>query len=182
MNKQELLSWIESSRTMIKKLDFTDVSDDDRADYLQTLMYKLFREAEEQISRLKEPHKVQVPKFVIKEIENYRKQGFTNSQIIEDAYNANVPNDFTEWYWKGNSQLFFDAVVYGCEVEQEPKWVIRSNEDESSYLIEFEITPKHGVRDLWGHKHEASQLNDKDLAQYTAYVVDGTAELVEVAE
>lgn len=98
---------------------------------------------------------------------------------FEDDY-----SNFGEWMDNPANKPFETLIRMqdGYEIEQEPKWVIRSNEDESFYLTEFEITPKHGVRDLWGHKYEASQLSDKDLAQYTAYVVNGTAELVEVAE
>ena len=71
----------------------------------------------------KQEQKVKVPAFVVKEIALYRKQGFSNTQIIEDAYNSNVPNQFTEWYWKGsNKDLFFDAVAYGCIVEKVQVW------------------------------------------------------------
>ena len=66
-----------------------------------------------------EPQKVKVPEFVSREIVYYRAKGFSNSQIIEDAYNSNVPNQFTKWYWTGsNKDLFFDAVAYGCIVEK----------------------------------------------------------------
>ena len=68
---------------------------------------------------LDEPQKVKVPEFVSREIVYYRAKGFSNSQIIEDAYNSNVPNQFTKWYWTGsNKDLFFDAVAYGCIVEK----------------------------------------------------------------
>lgn len=72
-----------------------------------------------------EPQKVKVPAFVARAIENYREQGWSNSQIIEDAYNANISNKFTNWYGNVDGEhLFFDAVAFGYEVEEEPVWVI----------------------------------------------------------
>ena len=124
MNKQELMNWIETSRTMIKKLDFTDVSDDDRADYLQTLMYKLFGEAEELISELKEPGKVKVPPYMKEFLDYCKKEEQSGVDAYHDLFNicSSWPKEkILKWAFE-YPYRFINAFQYGYEVEEEPRY------------------------------------------------------------
>lgn len=119
MNKQGLLNWIESNRKMIRKLDFTDVSDDDRADYLQTLMYKFFGEVEKMVGDLTEPGKVKVPPYMKEFLDFCNKE----EQSGVDAYHglfhicSSWPKEqILEWSFE-NPYRFINAFQYGYDVE-----------------------------------------------------------------
>lgn len=135
MNRQELIDWIESSRNMIKKLDFTDVSDDDQADYLRTLMFKLFKEAEsllEDVSvseKVTVPGKVKVPQFVADWIIKHwpRDKWEKLERFMCDYNSVKLPDELYNYYDNnsdGAREKVISAILNDYEVEQEPKWVI----------------------------------------------------------
>ncbi|MGG5333767.1 hypothetical protein [Enterococcus sp. AZ163] len=194
MNKQDLMNWIESSKTMIKKLDFTDVSDDDRADYLQTVAYKLFKEVEGMISELDESQPIKIPRFIASELDV-----FTGGRLKEDlvrdiclafqGYSSGTPFSIKtiEWCHKGNNlRKMIDAIWNDYRVE-EPKWVVKAhhpslNEGLMLFFQEFD-GEEHPFDFSWCCLREESyHFTDLKQAEAVAYLIKGIVEPVEVAE
>ena len=192
MNKQELLNWIESSRTMIKKLDFTDVSDDDRADYLQTVTIKLFKEAEDLVSALREPQQIKVPKAAAEWLtENNTSydliklysdvQYATDSEgLVEAKWKYSV--SFYDWLSDDTDKFFLlaDAMRYGYEVI--PGWIVRVGEILIYKSFEDGERVIFIIDDGPGFILEATVFDDKEKAERIANEVGGKVEPVEVAE
>lgn len=177
MNKQELLNWIESSRTMIKKLDFTDVSDDDRADYLQTVTYKLFVEVEKLVNELNEPQKVKVPAFIAEWYEmNKSNLEFRIWKYIKN-WDDQRWDDFKSWMDKnGNKSLeTLTQMQYGYEVEEEPKYRLNIG---GLYLREpLGDTNDFTIRMTWNEDY-AYQFDSWNMAREHISELGGTIEKV----
>lgn len=192
MNKQELQNWIESSRTMITKLDFTDVSDDDRADYLQTVTSKLFKEVEDLISVLREPQQVRVPKAAVEWLtENNTSYDLiklysdveyaTDSEgLVEAKWKYSVA--FYDWLSDDTDKIFLlaDAMRYGYEVI--PGWIVRVGEILIYKSFEDGERAIFIIDDGPGFILEATVFADKEKAERIANEVGGKVEPVEVAE
>ncbi|MGG5319263.1 hypothetical protein [Enterococcus sp. AZ072] len=190
MNKQELLNWIESSRAMIKKLDFTDVSDDDRADYLQTVTIKLFKEAEDLVSELREPQQIKVPKAAAEWlsennttydlIELYSDvQYATDSEgLVEAKWKYSV--SFYDWLSDDTDKIFLlaDAMRYGYEVI--PGWIVRVGEMLIYKSFEDGERAIFIIDDGPGFILEATVFADKEKAERIANEVGGKVEPAEV--
>lgn len=77
------------------------------------------------LKRLDEPEKVKVPQFVDDVIEGARE----HSPELEDALHyacSNGSQEFTEWYQKkSNRDLFALAWIFGYEVEEEKRYVVK---------------------------------------------------------
>lgn len=180
MNKQELMNWIESSRTMIKKLDFTDVSDDDRADYLQSVMYKLFNEVEGLISEIDEPTKVKIPHFIaeyIKECKTHDNDMY-KAVSVESWENEAV----CKWLEDGNEETFALAWIVGYEVEQEPLYIVPVPylTKEFFYMIDSRYVSFCQRKNIDGVKAKV-KFTFEEVKQHFPDLV-GTAQLIEPVE
>lgn len=150
MNKQGLIERIESLKNIFGN----------KNEYIKIDMVV------ELISELDEHEKVKIPQFVAEYIEFQKKNNFHvygAMRIIEDHYDKRVP----EWFYEGNIEKFCLAWIFGYEVEEEPKYMVRMkglNEDKSYlnydsvddewYFTDDENGPAVGTR------HTRKQLED----------------------
>ena len=74
----------------------------------------------EDLKQLDEPRKVKVPQFVADFIAEQKKLGHTLSYSID----ASMSDRVAEWYWD-NSELFALAWIFGCEVEEEKRYLVK---------------------------------------------------------
>lgn len=144
-----------------------------------------------EIKKLDEPQKVKVTKEFdewYKQIEqrwsNSAKEfalwkicqfGFGNS--FEDVNNNRTSRTLSDWVCR-NNELAINAVLYGYEAEEELKWVVYG---ERGYLTSLSISK--GKSTGWTgnddkHGSGAIHFDDKEMAQYTAYITGGTVEKV----
>lgn len=72
------------------------------------------------LEQLDEPQKPVVPQFVADFITEQKKLGHTLSYSID----ASMSDRVAEWYWD-NSELFAQAWIFGCEVEEEKRYLVR---------------------------------------------------------
>ena len=83
------------------------------------------------IKQLDEPKPVKVPQFVADFIAEQKKLGHTLSYSID----ASMSDRVAEWYWD-NSELFALAWIFGCEVEEEKRYLVKMKgmSEENTYL------------------------------------------------
>ena len=108
MNKQEALKRIEAQKETIIRLTG----------------WAVYVYIEELIKSLDEPQKVVVPQFVAEYIEFQKKNNFHvygAMRIIEDHYDKRVP----EWFYEGNIEKFCLAWIFGYEVEEEKRYLVK---------------------------------------------------------
>ena len=74
----------------------------------------------ELVKQLDEPQPVKVPQFVADFIAEQKKLGHTLSYSID----ASMSDRVAEWYWD-NSELFALAWIFGCEVEEEKRYLVK---------------------------------------------------------
>lgn len=72
------------------------------------------------LEQLDEPEKAKVPQFVADFIKKQKKLGHTLSYSID----ASMSDIVAEWYWD-NSELFALAWIFGYEVEEEKRYVVK---------------------------------------------------------
>lgn len=72
------------------------------------------------VKQLDEQEKVKIPQFVADFIAEQKKLGHTLSYSID----ASMSDRVAEWYWD-NSELFALAWIFGCEVEEEKRYLVR---------------------------------------------------------
>ena len=108
MNKQELIE-------AVIELPVDCSGSRPKIDQLTTL---------ELIKLLDQPEKLKIPKFVADYIEfkkenNYHVYGAM--RVIEDHHNKRVP----EWFFEGNVEKFCLAWIFGYEVENEKRYLVK---------------------------------------------------------
>ena len=83
------------------------------------------------IEQLDEPKPVKVKQFVADFIAEQKKLGHTLSYSID----ASMSDRVAEWYWD-NSELFALAWIFGCEVEEEKRYLVKMKgmSEENTYL------------------------------------------------
>lgn len=129
--------------------------------------------------RVEEPQKVKVPAFVVE----YFNYCIANERTLAEALSG-LDRDFKipdylypaiKWLEDSiNQNIFAQAWLYGFEVEEEPKWVVKV--DDNAYFVDFfdSLTP-HLVDGLgW----EVMRLDDKSKADAVALIIGGKAEKV----
>ena len=82
----------------------------------KTILKTVLRDLEQ----LDEPQPVKVPQFVADFIAEQKKLGHTLSYSID----ASMSDRVAEWYWD-NSELFALAWIFGCEVEEEKRYLVK---------------------------------------------------------
>ncbi|MDY4346557.1 DUF1642 domain-containing protein [Streptococcus sp. BJSWXB6CM1] len=76
------------------------------------------------LQQLDEPQPVKVPQFVAEYIEFKKKNNFHvygAMRVIEDHYDKRVP----EWFYEGNIEKFCLAWIFGYEVEEEKRYLVK---------------------------------------------------------
>lgn len=117
MNKQEALKQIEEQRDMILDLHGWGVFG-----YIKGIINQLDEPQKIELPKVdfKKSQKVKVPQFVADFIAEQKKLGHTLSYSID----ASMSDRVAEWYWD-NSELFALAWIFGCEVEEEKRYVVK---------------------------------------------------------
>lgn len=172
MNKQEFSKKIVSWGSWC-----TDVHDGKKDRYVK------ISKVQEFIEELDEPQKVKVPQFVAEWFEENKHN--LNFAIYELCEAGKVPVDlyeglsaFERWFYLNHDIETLIRMQDGYEVEEEPKWVVYG---ERGYLTSLSISK--GKSTGWtgnGDKHGSGAIHfdDKEMAQYTAYITGGTVEKV----
>lgn len=178
MNKQELICELNNQKDRPTVNYFTP---EKREGYQEGMRIAKFI-----AEKLDEPQKVKVPEVVGKDLD-----GFTKARLKEDLvkdiclavydYSQGTPFDTStvNWCRKGsNLRTMIDAIWNGYEVEEEPKWVVLGKR---GYLTSLSIgkgksTGWTGNNDK--HGSGAIHFDDKEMAQYTAYIAGGEIEKV----
>ena len=91
-------------------------------EFKQDFSHAKWREGYEQgkLEGMVEREKVKVPQFVADFIAEQKKLGHTLSYSID----ASMSDRVAEWYWD-NSELFALAWIFGCEVEEEKRYLVK---------------------------------------------------------
>lgn len=131
--KQELIQFVTQQQKNIDKLDFTDVEDSDRADYLANVMYVNYKNLLDEMEKLDEPQKVKMPERVVKWLKyckrnNYPLSAATYDKNIKSFEKASNQTKILEWFdTVQNQDEFARAWLDGYEVE-ESKWVVNEGD------------------------------------------------------
>ena len=103
------------------------------SEFKQDFSHAKWREGYEQgkLEGMVEREKVKVPQFVADFIAEQKKLGHTLSYSID----ASMSDRVAEWYWD-NSELFALAWIFGCEVEEEKRYLVKMKgmSEENTYL------------------------------------------------
>lgn len=132
------------------------------------------------IDRLDEPQKVKVPAFVAKWISKCRELNWILPDLLApEAFESNFARDTEEWLRqdKQNYDILARAWLDGYEVEEEPKWVVKIEDNGSAYFVDFfdELQP-HLVYGLSG---EVMRFDSEDKANAIVTLIEcGTVEKV----
>lgn len=123
------------------------------------------------VKQLDEPQKVKVPAFVAEKMKRYKSALWMLSSEYFDTSSEVDSDELANWIDQ-NSETFFRAWLDGYEVDEEPKWVVKV--DDNAYFVDFfdSLTP-HLVDGLgW----EVMRLDDKSKADAVALIIGGKAE------
>lgn len=124
MNKQELIERIECLKNIFgNKVEYIEID-----------------AAIELVSKLDEPQKVTIPKFVADFIAEQKKLGHTLSYSID----ASMSDRVAEWYWD-NSELFALAWIFGYEVEEEKRYLVKMKGIDTN----FNFLNRHRNENYW---------------------------------
>lgn len=130
-----------------------------------------------------EPQKVKVPTFVAE----YFNYCIVNERTLAEALSG-LDRDFKipdflypaiKWLEDSiNQNIFAQAWLYGYEVEEEPKWVVK-HKDDCLYFEKFD-EDKYDFSAIWTYLDEppAFKFTDRAKAEAVATLVDGTVEKV----
>lgn len=149
MNKQELIERIEGLKNLFgNKVECIEID-----------------AVIELVSKLDEPHKVTIPKFVADYIEFKKKYNFHvygAMRTIEDYEDKRVPN----WFYEGNIEKFCLAWILGYEVEEEKKYIVtlKSSGQKLYYHTEDEdyiFSSYDGV--FYSGYHTKTDLEENDM-------------------
>lgn len=94
----------------------------------KTILKTVLRDLEQ----LDEPQKVKVPQCVTDFIAEQKKLGHTLSYSID----ASMSDRVAEWYWD-NSELFALAWIFGCEVEEEKRYLVKIKGDIKENMLVY---------------------------------------------
>lgn len=143
----------------------------------------------EDLKKLDESKKVEVPKYVAELFDYYRNSTDVDLLALLITFKAwysrtdknGKYEEAIDWLVK-HPEKFMRAWLDGYEVEKKPKWVILGKR---GYLTSLSIgkgksTGWTGNSDKYGSG--AIHFEEEDIAQYTAYIVNGEVEPVEVPE
>lgn len=132
--------------------------------------------------KLDEPQKVKVPAFVAEWFEENKHN--LNFAIYELCEAGKVPvdlyeglTDFERWFYLNHDIDTLIRMQDGCEVEEEPKWVVKIEDNGSAYFVDFfdELQP-HLVYGLSG---EVMRFDSEDKANAIVTLIEcGTVEKV----
>ncbi|EOJ0752398.1 DUF1642 domain-containing protein [Campylobacter jejuni] len=178
MNKQEVLEELETTSTQFFHVaTSTGVEANNKT--LSTGVFAGLGIAKSVLTKLEEPQKVKVPKCVGELLDYYRNSTdvdllallicFKDWYFRKDKLNEN--EEAIDWLVK-HPEKFMKAWLDGYEVEKEPKWVVKV--DDNAYFVDFfdSLTP-HLVDGLgW----EVMRLDDKSKADAVALIIGGKAE------
>ena len=119
------------------------------------------------LDQLDEPQKPVVPQFVADFITEQKKLGHTLSYSID----ASMSDRVAEWYWD-NTELFAQAWIFGCEVEEEKRYLVRmkSIREDHETLNCDKISNKWNFSSekettLFRTKHTRKQLEDAGFGE-----------------
>ena len=121
----------------------------------------------ELLDQLDEPERVVVPQFVAKYIEIQREYGYENIRIAIKRIEGRGERSrlFNWFFFENNSDLFAKTWIYGYEVENEPKWVVKLG---NSYLYEpMADVSSDGLIRLTRNKIEAYHFESKENGGYS---------------
>lgn len=187
VNKSELISMIED----LDELEFNNYLRDIKSqiDYLRIQgpgKVKSLRMLENMVDNMLTGYwsstsirtqKVKVPEFVVEWFEENKHN--LNFAIYELCEAGKVPvdlyeglTDFERWFYLNHDIDTLIRMQDGYEVEEEPKWVVKV--DDNAYFVDFfdSLTP-HLVDGLgW----EVMRLDDKSKADAVALIIGGKAE------
>lgn len=133
--------------------------------------------------QLDEPQKVKVPTFVAE----YFNYCIVNERTLAEALSG-LDRDFKipdflypaiKWLEDSiNQNIFAQAWLYGYEVEEEPKWVVK-HKDDCLYFEKFD-EDKYDFSAIWTYLDEppAFKFTDRAKAEAVATLVNGTVEKV----
>lgn len=173
MEKQDLIKEINKEKydfskpeTSLNRSDYKE-GYNDACDDILDIIFK----------QLDEPQKVKVPEFVVEWFEENKHN--LNFAIYELCEAGKVPvdlyeglTDFERWFYLNHDIDTLIRMQDGYEVEEEPKWVVKV--DDNAYFVDFfdSLTP-HIVDGLgW----EVMRLDDKSKADAVALIIGGKAE------
>jgi hypothetical protein len=122
-----------------------------------------------------------VPAFAAKWISKCLELNWILTDLLApEAFESNFARNTEEWLRqdKQNYDILARAWLDGYEVEEEQKWVVLGKR---GYLTSLSIGK--GKSTGWtgnGDKHGSGAIHfdDKEMAQYTAYIAGGTVEKV----
>ncbi|WP_368289973.1 DUF1642 domain-containing protein [Enterococcus avium] len=170
MNKQEVLEELETTSTQFFHVaTSTGVEANNKT--LSTGVFAGLGIAKSVLTKLDEPQKVKVPAFVAEKMKRYKSALWMLSSEYFDTSSEVDSDELANWIDQ-NSETFFRAWLDGYEVEEEPKWVVKV--DDNAYFVDFfdSLTP-HLVDGLgW----EVMRLDDKSKADAVALIIGGKAE------
>ncbi|MGX7125670.1 DUF1642 domain-containing protein [Enterococcus viikkiensis] len=135
----------------------------------------------ELLEQLDEPQKVKVPEFVAKWFE-------TNKYVLDRAIldymfedYASDDSEFGKWFDNKNGKPIETLVrmLDGYEVEEEPKWVVKSNRLYFTGITQL-IARDPITYNFTTDENRAHVFDDKESAEKEASFFDGTVEKVEV--
>ena len=137
-------------------------------------------------------HKVvKVPEMIANFIGDYEaefRDGYTSSdsllEMILDNWKSGYSEEYTqESHWISNNLCkFIDAVRFDCEVEQEPKWVVRS--DKNAWFQSFNNDKDDMKYGFYSHsqvtkKSSAFLFENQDAADAVATLIGGYTTLAD---
>ncbi|MEQ7070995.1 DUF1642 domain-containing protein [Enterococcus avium] len=171
MNKQEFSKKIVSWGSWC-----TDVHDGKKDRYVK------ISKVQEFIEELDEPQKVKVPEFVVEWFkENKHNLNFAIYELCEagkvpvDLYEGLT--DFERWFYLNHDIDTLIRMQDGYEVEEEPKWVVKSNRLYFTGITQL-IASDSITYNFTTDEKRAHVFDDKESAEKEASFFDGTVEKV----
>lgn len=166
MNKQELINHIK-----------------DQNEWLGNHRFILIKKEEliSMIEDIDQPQKVKVPAFVADWYEMNKKNLEYRIWNYIQTWNDQRWNDFKNWMNKNSikSLEILTKMQYGYEVEEEPKWVVKSNRLYFTGITQL-IARDPITYNFTTDEKRAHVFDDKESAEKEASFFDGTVEKVEV--
>ena len=176
MNKQELINKIQKHLDENEECLNNPYSDSDH-EFTASVRNAEWNKAMKYAYQLDEPQKVKVPAFVADYIKWCRDRKWQLHTMVmpsnAEYYESHSESSGLHEWINENYATFLIAIATGdYEVEEEPKWVVKV--DDNAYFVDFfdSLTP-HLVDGLgW----EVMRLDDKSKADAVALIIGGKAE------
>lgn len=188
MNKQELIASLDKDKNK-----FIDVTTDTNLDASsRNIACGIFTGiiiAKNHIARLDEPNepqvdKVEVPSMIAKFIKENSDPIFEicawSDHYGSDGRTCDDPELSVVLDWYGsNTKEFYEAVLNGYTVKQEPKWVVKDSRSTAMYFNSVAGVSKDGEFGCgWSEITGCVKFTDKAKAEAVATLVDGSVEEV----